>query len=73
MRRRWKVDKIPREVFDPDEFLALADGASKCLVKRLGEVTKLKLRTSRYLYTIKLGASEAEELLGKIRCPKEEQ
>jgi len=56
-----------------DEFLILAEGASSCLVKRLGDVTKLKLRTSRYLYTIKLEPSEAEELLNQIRCPKEEQ
>ncbi len=64
---------MPKEIFDHDEFIALAESASKCMVKRLGDVTKLKLRTSRYLYTIKLEASEAEELLDKIRCPKEEQ
>ena len=64
---------MPKEVFDADEFLTLAEGASSCLVKRLGDVTKLKLRTSRYLYTIKLEPSEAEELLNQIRCPKEEQ
>ena len=63
----------PKEIFDTEEFLTLAEEASKCLVKRLDDVTKLKLRTPRYLYTIKLGTSEAEELLGKIRCPKEEQ
>ena len=64
---------MPKEIFDADEFLTLAEGASRCLVKRLGDVTKLKLRTSRYLYTIKLEPSEAEELLNQIRCPKEEQ
>jgi len=67
------VGDTPQEIFDTEEFLTLAEGASKCLVKRLEDVTKLKLRTPRYLYTIKLEASEAEELLGKIRCPKEEQ
>ena len=63
---------MPREIFDQDEFLALAEGASMCIVKRLDKETKLKLRTLRYLYTIKLESSEADELLGKIQCPKEE-
>ena len=66
------MDRMPKEVFDADEFLSLAEGAPVCLVKRLGEVTKLKVRSGRYLYTIKLEAPEAEDLLGKIRCPKEE-
>jgi len=63
---------MPKEIFDADEFLALAEGAERCIVKRAEDVTKLKLRTGRYLYTIKLEPSEAEELLGKIQCPKEE-
>ncbi len=61
---------MPKEIFDPDEFLALAGEASECRVKRLEDVTKLKLRTSRYLYTIKLEPSEAENLLDRIDCPK---
>ena len=64
---------MPKEIFDTEEFLALAEDASKCLVKRLDGETKLKLRTGRYLYTIKLGPSEADALLGRIQCQKEEQ
>lgn len=64
---------MPIEVFEAEEFLALAEGASNCVVKRLGDVTKLKVRSGRYLYTIKLETSEAESLLGKIGCPKEEK
>jgi len=63
---------MPKEIFDADEFLALAEKASKCLVKKLDGETKLKLRTSRYLYTITLKSSEADALLSKIQCPKEE-
>jgi len=63
---------MPKEIFDADEFLALAEQASNCLVKKLDGETKLKLRTSRYLYTITLEPSEADALLGKIQCPKEE-
>jgi hypothetical protein len=63
---------MPKEVFDVDEFLALTQGASNCTVKRLDDVTKIKVRSGRYLYTIKLETSEAEGLLGRIQCPKEE-
>lgn len=63
---------MPKEIFDPEEFLALAEKASECRVKRLGDVMKLKLRTRRQLYTIKLGSDEGEELLKKIGCPKNE-
>jgi len=63
---------MPKEVFDPDEFLALAGKARECRVKRLGEVMKLKLRTSRHLYTIKLESAEGEDLLKKISCTKVE-
>jgi hypothetical protein len=63
---------MPKEIFDVDEFLALTQGAPKCSVKRLSDVTKLKVRSGRYLYTIKLETSEAEGLLGRIQCPKEE-
>lgn len=63
---------MPKEIFDPNEFLTLATEASECRVKKLKDITKLKLRTNRYLYTIKLEPSEADELLNKISCPKSE-
>jgi len=65
------VDGLPKEVFDTEEFLALVDEAYECRVKRLGDVMKLKLRTRRQLYTIKLETTEGEDLLKKINCPKE--
>ncbi len=68
-----EIESMPKEIFDTEEFLALAEDASKCLEKRLDGETKLKLRTNRYLYTIKLDPSEADVLLGRIQCPKEEQ
>jgi len=64
---------MPIEVFEAEEFLALSERSSKCVVKRLGNMTKLKVRKGRYLYTIKLETPEAESLLGKISCPKEEK
>lgn len=52
--------------------MELAEKASECRIKRLGDVIKLKLRTTRHLYTIKLEHAEGEELLKKINCPKKE-
>jgi len=64
--------ELPKEIFDPDEFSKLSENASECRVKKLGDTTKIKLRTKRYLYTISLETSEAEELLKNIKCPKVE-
>lgn len=63
---------MPEEIHDPEEFLKLSEKASECRVKRLGEEMKIKLRTPRRLYTIKLKSAEGEELLGKIKCSKKE-
>ncbi|MCW4050094.1 MAG: 60S ribosomal protein L38 [Candidatus Bathyarchaeota archaeon] len=63
---------MPIEVFDKDEFVELSEKATGCIVKKNIDNTKLKLRTSRYLYTIKLDPAEAEELVGRLSCPTEE-
>ena len=72
LKETRKVSIMPKEIFDPEEFLNLAKKASECRIKRLDNSMKLKLKTSRYLYTIKLDKSEGEELLDKIQCPKKE-
>ncbi|MBS7641699.1 MAG: hypothetical protein QXQ29_06860 [Candidatus Bathyarchaeia archaeon] len=62
---------MPREVSDVEEFVKLSEKAEYCLVKtnhRDGSV-KLKLRTKRYLYTLKVkDANDAETILKKIKC-----
>ena len=63
---------MPKEIKSTEEFQKLAEKASECKVKKLGEVTKLKLRTSSTLYTIKLEAKAADELLSKLTCAKTE-
>ena len=63
---------MPVEIFDKDKFLELSGKADECRVKKNKDNTKLKLRTGKYLYTIKLAPAEADELLGKISCPKNE-
>ena len=63
---------MPKQIFDPEEFIALAEDATNCIVKKNDGQTKLKLRTNRYLYTIVLDSDEASTVLGKIQCPTEE-
>jgi len=63
---------VPREVKTAEDFIRLAERAEVCLVKRMKETVKLKLRTPRYLYTLKTTPEEAEDLLKKIKCPVQE-
>jgi len=63
---------MPKEIFDSEEFLTLAEKASECRIKRQGDLMKLKLRTNKQLYTIKLDSSDGEELLRRIDLPKVE-
>ncbi len=63
---------MPVEVFDKEKFIELSEKATECIIKKNEDNTKLKLRTPRYLYTIKLDPAEADELAGQISCPKTE-
>jgi len=60
---------MPVEIKDKEKFIELSDNATECRVKKNKDNTKLKLRTGKYLYTIKLDPDEAEELLGQLSCP----
>ncbi len=59
---------LPSEIFDVDKFVEISERAEYCAVKRLKDVVKLKLRTSRRLYTLKVEPSKAEEVIKKLRC-----
>lgn len=59
---------MPKEIFDPDEFIAISERAHYCAIKRLRDVVKLKLRTSKALYTLKVEPVKAEEIIKKLRC-----
>lgn len=61
-------DRMPREIKSTEDFLEIAKRAIECRVKRLGDVVKLKLRTKKYLYTLKTTPEEAENLLKKVPC-----
>jgi len=59
---------MPEEVFDLDKFVQISERAEYCNIKRLKRVVKLKLRTSRKLYTLKVDPPKAEEVVKKLRC-----
>lgn len=59
---------MPSEVTDADEFMRLSARAVECRVKRLKDIVKLKLRTPKDLYTIKVDPEKAAEMLKQIRC-----
>ena len=59
---------MPEEVFDLDKFVQISERAEYCNIKRLKRIVKLKLRTSRKLYTLKVDPPKAEEVVKKLRC-----
>ena len=59
---------MPTEILDQDRFVEISDRAEYCAVKRLKDVVKLKLRTARRLYTLKVEPVKAEELIKKLQC-----
>ena len=59
---------LPKEIFDTDHFVQISERAEYCDIKRLEKIVKLKLRTPRRLYTLKVKPTEAEELIKKLRC-----
>jgi hypothetical protein len=62
---------MPKETSEKeaDRFVQLSKEAAECRVKRIGNIVKLKLRTDRYLYTLKLKPENAEEIVKKLNCP----
>jgi len=59
---------MPEEIFDIDKFVQVAERAEYCNIKRLKKTVKLKLRTSRKLYTLKVDPTKAEEIIKKLHC-----
>jgi len=59
---------MPSELTDTEEFVKISERATECRVKRLKDIVKLKLRTHRQLYTIRVDPNKAAELLKLIRC-----
>ncbi len=59
---------MPKQIYDVEKFLEMTEDAKECRVKRGAGQVKLKLRTTRYLYTMILEAQEAEEVLQRVKC-----
>jgi large subunit ribosomal protein L38e len=59
---------MPAQLTDTEEFVRVSERAVECRVKRLKDVVKLKLRTPKELYTIKVDPEKAAEMLKQIRC-----
>jgi hypothetical protein len=59
---------MPREIFDEEQFLQLAERSIHCRVKRVKDTVKLKLRTQKLLYTYKTDPDSAERLLKSLTC-----
>jgi hypothetical protein len=59
---------MPSEIFDAEKFVEISERSDYCLVKRLTNVVKLKLRTSKMLYTLKVEPAKAEEIIKKLHC-----
>jgi ferritin-like protein len=61
-------ESMPTEIFDQNKFVEISERAEYCAVKRLKDLVKLKLRTARRLYTLKVEPVKAEELIKKLQC-----
>ncbi|MGQ9507130.1 MAG: hypothetical protein ACUVTB_04635 [Candidatus Bathycorpusculaceae bacterium] len=59
---------MPCEIFDAEKFVEISGRADYCIVKRLKNIVKLKLRTSKRLYTLKVEPAKAEEVIKKLQC-----
>jgi len=59
---------MPEEIFDVNEFIKIAERAKYCNIKRLEREVKLKLRTPRKLFTLKVNPTKAEEIVKKLSC-----
>ena len=59
---------MPEEIFDTEKFIEVAERAKFCNVKRHEREVKLKLRTSKKMYTLKVNPTKAEEIIKKLSC-----
>lgn len=64
---------MPKEIKSKEEFIKIAnDRGKKIVVKKTDDVFKVKLRTPKYLYVIKLNSEkEVDEILKQVRLPVE--
>jgi len=61
---------MPIFIANEEEFVKITERAKECRVKKLEKegVAKVKARTKRYLYTIKIPLEKLEEFLKRLKC-----
>ncbi len=61
---------MPIEIQDRDKFIDISGRAIECRVVKKEKTSKVKARTRRYLYTIKVRLDELNDFLKKLKCKK---
>jgi len=61
------VTEVPKEILDIDEIDEILRRTIEIRIKRHEKLVKVKFRTRRYLYTIKLSPEEFEEIYPRLR------
>jgi len=59
---------MPAEIFNVDDFIKISERAEYCAVKRLKKGAKLKLRTPKRLYTLRVDPPKVDEIIKKLKC-----
>ncbi|MEM2021751.1 MAG: 5'-nucleotidase [Zestosphaera sp.] len=61
---------MPVEVYDKSKFIEISSRAELCRVVRREKegIAKVKARTKKYLYTIKIPINELEEFIKQLKC-----
>lgn len=61
---------MPVEIYDKNKFIEISSRAEVCRVvkKEKENIAKVKARTKRYLYTIKIPINELDEFLKQLKC-----
>lgn len=61
---------MPKEITNQEEFIEISERASECIVIKLERegIAKVKARTPRYLYTIKIPLNNLDNFLKKLKC-----
>jgi large subunit ribosomal protein L38e len=66
--QRGRKTNMPEEITNVDKFVEISARAEYCNIKRLEDIVKLKLRTRKRLYTLKVAPVNAEEIIKKLQC-----
>lgn len=59
---------MPTEIDNIEDFIKLSQKVEDCRIKRLGDIVKLKIKTSGRLYTLKLEKGKAEGIIKRLKC-----